>query len=1077
MAIKPLDARVDQMLMDQQKPGPEIDPRQLELDGLPSADSSAPLDFEPVQVAGLGKSFVAGGKKIAGAVEGAVKKIEGVITPADMENTGIDRKVDRPLIHPEDKTDQVGPYQVIREAEEQEVAGIMAAQPEMPGGVTPSPTAKQIESGVVKGPINTNNVTGDVELKQFIEAVGEKYGVGKTSTMSFTDIVDKLSKPEFVLSYKGHEIGRFSDELEAKNALVKEGLERQLADTTFNNDQLSLVQDMAYSESDLAKMIDPQVQTVADPKELYKLMLAVNDAGSAAFNLGKQVMAARSNGTLTPELAMNFKQAVSVEGALLKSLKRRQVDVARSLGIFKMAREGSAERGAMMEQVLNSAGGIESVHDLAKHYVALDSRAARRNLSAQTLGGSLKDIWMSTWINGLLSSFPTHVKNVTGNAAFAAWQIPEMYLTTGVGKIRNMVSGGDKAMQLAEANSRAFGFLQGMADGWVIAGKAFVKNEPTDAFTKIESVRAGSDAFDIDFGDSNAGLAVNKAVRAWGSFVTLPGRALMAEDEFFKAIGYRMELNGLASRAKFERYEALMKQGDLSPEDAMAEASALKNSILQDPPKDIDDAAKAAARSVTFTRELEKGFQLIEQARNVPGGTGLLLRLLMPFVKTPTNIALEGLARTPLFAASPRFWASWNKGGIERDKAIARVTLGSTASVTAGYFTLQGKLTGAGPFRLDDKRAMEGTGHQDFSFVFDNEDLSPELLAKYKEITKVTVGPNKTYVSYAGMEPLSTLLAMGATTGEYAMAAPDDEYSEIVQKGLLGAGVSMYEYIGDQPMMQGMSDVVKIFQSQKEDAPGLMFDLMSKLVKVGGNFVIGGSPVGAYSSFVGATNRVLYPERVGTRPQEMLQRDDLTGGAWSAWMTEVNRTAGRHPFFKYELDKRGQSLTKSLDPLTGEVETISAGNMYEFYSPFKTKDGKMPNGYEILVKFGIPKYDPPRTVQGIIISQAQTNRWIELATGSKLGDVNQKTGKKETLTESLQRIAEQEDVLKMWNTPVSGKGRAQVQSLLQSIITKRYSDAKQVMINGSKKFGEEADTELRDAIEAVARKQSIKGKY
>ena len=222
---------------------------------------------------------------------------------------------------------------------------------------------------------------------------------------------------------------------------------------------------------------------------------------------------------------------------------------------------------------------------------------------------------------------------------------------------------------------------------------------------------------------------------------------------------------------------------------------------------------------------------------------------------------------------------------------------------------------------------------------------------------------------------------------------------------------------------------------------------------------------------------MLYPERVGTRPQEMLQRDDLTGGAWSAWMTEVNRTAGRHPFFKYELDKRGQSLAKSLDPLTGEVETISAGNMYEFYSPFKTKDGKMPNGYEILVKFGIPKYDPPRTVQGIIISQAQTNRWIELATGSKLGAVNQKTGKKETLTETLQRIAEQKDVLKMWNTPVSGKGRAQVQSLLQSIITKRYSDAKQVMINGSKEFGEEADTELRDAIEAVARKQSIKGKY
>lgn len=1071
MAIQPVEARVNQMLMDEQTPSAEIDPGQLPAEGLPPTNPEVASDFEPVQVAGLGKLLVEGGKKILGAVEGPAKKAAEVVTPQDLKNTGIDRKVDRPLISPEDQADKVGPYQVIREAQEQDAQEVMATTPYMPGGSTPSPTPAQIESGVVKGPINTNNITGEVELKQFIEAVGLKYGVYKESTMSFKDIVQKLSTPEYVLSYKGHEIGRFVNEQEAKDALVKEGVDRAASDPKFNDSDLGLTQDMSYNEADLAKMIDPQVQTVADPKELYKLMLAVNDAGSAAFNLGKQVMAAKAAGTLTAEMAMQFKQAMAVEGALLKSLKRRQVDVARSLGIFKMAREGSAERGAMMEQILNSAGGIESVHDLAKHYVALDGRAARRELSAKTLGGSLKDIWMSTWINGLLSSFPTHIKNVTGNLAFTAWQIPETYMAVGIGKMRNAFRGGEEAMQLAEANSRAFGFLQGLADGWVIAGRAFIKNEPTDAFTKIETARAGRDAFDIDFGDSATGLAVNKALRGWGTIVTAPGRALMAEDEFFKAVGYRMELNGLASRAKYERYQALMKDGQMSSEEAMAEANALHNSILQSPPKDVEDAARSAARTVTFTRELEEGFQFLEKSRNLPGGVGLLMRLLMPFVKTPTNIALEGLARTPLFATSPRFWSAYKAGGIERDKAISRATLGTMAGTTAAYFTFQGNLTGAGPFRLDDKQALEGTGWQPFSFVFDNDKLSPELLEKYKSITQVTVGPNKTYVSYAGMEPLSTLLAMGATTGEYAMAAPDGDYAAIVEKAMLGMGVSMYEYIGEQPMMQGLSDVVKIFQSQREDAPGLMYDLMSKMVKIGGNFLIGGSPAGAWSSMVGATNRIINPERIGVqRPEEMLQRDDFTAGAWSAWMTEVNRAASRNPLFSSKMER-------SLDPLTGEIETISNGNLYEFFSPFKTKDGKMPNGYEVLVEFGLPKYDPPRTIQGIILSQTQTNRWIKLATGPELGDINPQTGKKETLAETLQRFSKDEALVAMWNLPVANKGRAQVQGVLQGIITKRYADAKQAMIYGDPKTNIKADDDLARAIESVARKQSIEGKY
>lgn len=260
MAIKPVEARVNQMLMDEQTPSAEIDPGQLPAEGLPPTNPEVASDFEPVQVAGLGKlgkMLVEGGQKVLGAIDGTTKKAAEVVTPKDLKDTGIDRKVDRPLIHPEDQADKVGPYQVIREAQEQDAQEVMATTPYMPGGSTPSPTPAQIESGVVKGPINTNNITGEIELKQFIEAVGLKYGVYKESTMSFKDIVQKLSTPEYVLSYKGHEIGRFVDEQEAKNALVKEGVDRAASDPKFNDSDLGLKMDMSYNEADLATMIDP----------------------------------------------------------------------------------------------------------------------------------------------------------------------------------------------------------------------------------------------------------------------------------------------------------------------------------------------------------------------------------------------------------------------------------------------------------------------------------------------------------------------------------------------------------------------------------------------------------------------------------------------------------------------------------------------------------------------------------------------------------------------------------------------------------------------------------------------------
>jgi len=251
------------------------------------------------------------------------------------------------------------------------------------------------------------------------------------------------------------------------------------------------------------------------------------------------------------------------------------------------------------------------------------------------------------------------------------------------------------------------GFLQGIREGGEIAATAFVKNASTDPFTKIETGRVGRDAFDINFGDSDTGIALNNALRYWVNSLRYPAERLWQRMNSIKPLDIAWNRTLLQFARVTECIRRLIQSG-LTPDESAKQASELTASLLANPTPDIDEAAKAVSRTVTFTRELEQSLQGIQSAAQNP-----LIKIFVPFVKTPTNIALEALARTPgLNFASPRFWGDFNAGGVRRDQAMARVTLGGAMiySVSAGVF--EGKLTGYGPMRMEDKKALEGTGWQ-----------------------------------------------------------------------------------------------------------------------------------------------------------------------------------------------------------------------------------------------------------------------------------------------------------------------------------------------------------------------------
>jgi len=901
-------------------------------------------------------------------------------------------RTERPILPPGVEQGKVGQSQVIRETGAKGEV-IIESMPQMPTTGKPSPTPTEKAAGVQETAFNLDMIQDADGVKQFIEATARAYGADKIEKISYKQMAEELSVS-------------------------------------------------GYDEGFIARIIDPLQATKASPQDAYKMQLALVDAGKRAFDLGEQVKAAKAAGELTPELTSAFMQAVALEGTLVKAVRGRQADIARTLGIFSQARQSSAERGAMLEAIMNEAGGIDSVHDFASKYIALTSNSARANMAENGYGNVLSrgtDMWMSTWINGLLSNPTTHAKNIAGNTFFGGLQIPERALASVIGKTRNfMFKGGEEAISTDEIYAQAMGFLQGIREGGEIAGRAFKNNTPTDPFQKIEATRLNREPFEVDFGDSDTAKAVSGALSYYGKFVTLPGRALMAEDEFFKAIGYRMELNALATRESEKMYKSLVESG-VTPDNAARQAADFMADMLVNPTDDIRDAAMGVSRTVTFTRELEPALQGIQRAAQNP-----LIKMFVPFIKTPTNIALEAISRTPgLNFASPRFWGDFNAGGIRRDQAIARVTLGGAMiySVSAGVF--EGRVTGYGPMRMEDKKALEGTGWQQFSFVFDTKDVSEEMMAKFEKLTTVSRGPDKVYISYAGLEPIGTLLGIGATSGEYAQMTPG---GEDLDKLMMGGALGVYQYLSEQPMLSGFNDIMKVFTSGAKDGPTILYDFINAASKQVSQFAVGGAPIiGMHTSFVAGVERIVDPTRSNTMPAEMSTKTGVIEPAVRGFYDAVRYYKSRNPL-------TSDSLPRALDPITGEVEMVGKGKLYEMFNPFKESSGKYNQAKAVLVAYGVPMYIPKKSIDGIQLSATQYNRWIELATQDG------------ALAEQIAYLGESDSIQ---NLASNDLGKAQ--AIISKVISDAYSNAKQMLIA--------EDPELFDAMRENDEFKRDFGKY
>jgi hypothetical protein len=315
------------------------------------------------------------------------------------------------------------------------------------------------------------------------------------------------------------------------------------------------------------------------------------------------------------------------------------------------------------------------------------------------------------------------------------------------------------------------GIVEGAKDGWKLAAKALRTGESTDPLTKIEVQNRSS----ITAENLELSGGFGRAANYIGTAVRTPGRFLLAGDELFKSIGYRMELQSLAYRQAYNE--------GLEP----VEFAQRVQEILDNPPANIKLASTDAARYQTFTNELGDFGRTIQSGRDKT----MVGKLIIPFLRTPINVVKYAMQRTPLARLMPTFKADMAAGGARKDLALARVALGSTTMAITASMAQQGYITGNGPVNYDARRILEMSGWKPNSILLGD-----------------------TYYSISRLDPIGNVLMMAANITEIIGQAPDEAEGLDIYTA---ATISIANSLTSKTFFNGFSEFIEAYASASAD--------------------------------------------------------------------------------------------------------------------------------------------------------------------------------------------------------------------------------------------------------------------
>lgn len=570
----------------------------------------------------------------------------------------------------------------------------------------------------------------------------------------------------------------YADPIEAakrgvqKNEMTQEAAEQALAD------------ELGFTR----KLLKRQTGELLNASDMLAARQLLVKSGERLTEMATQIR----DGNQSPQFLVQFRRQMAIHAGIQMQTKAAQTEIARALQAFNIpasARTPELQADAALD-LLKATGGQGEAIKLAKGILQAQAEGGSGALHKYAFKGFMakaNGVFGEIYINGLLSWTKTHIKNFVATPLFMAWQIPEELIAGTLGGIeratRRALGAGrqEEGVFAGQAVARVLGMSTMLSDALIVAGRSFKNESPADAMNKIEGAQLRS----IDAENLNISGKAGQHVDALGRAIRIPGRALMAADDFWRVGSQRGELYA-------EAYAQAMRAKALGKSDEEA-FDNFAMSILD--PRSFAGQLDDAARYNTMTSDLGAVGQLARTLQEVP----FLGKMIMPFVVAPTNSILKFMERVTPFGAMA-------KDPAKRQRAVARAMMGWGVMYTVYQHAVNGRLTGAMP-NDQRQREMLPPGWQPYSFVFRGDgfpvDSEGDPLPMYDVATGIPNGP-LTYVSYAGLEPVGAIFGIAANTAERMRRTNNPQMAISLASA---AAASAVDYITDMPMLKTLGDI------------------------------------------------------------------------------------------------------------------------------------------------------------------------------------------------------------------------------------------------------------------------------
>lgn len=727
--------------------------------------------------------------------------------------------------------------------------------------------------------------------------------------------------------------------------------------------------DMTQDKADLSREMgfDVEAALSRQPGELwpdYKIKAARDMFVAQAEKTRAMALAIKQPGGNSEDALVAFRREMAVMAALQMQIKGAQTEVARALSQFRMTARSPLESRVQIREMIDVSGGAKMNEELVDAYLnAVENGGpdAAAIFSRQANNATSMEMLYEAWINSLLGSPTTHLVNMYGNGLAAAQGVMERYAAAGYATIerggqrvlgREIAPGG---ITFEEANSYASGLALSTIDAMRAFGKALKTGKQSDAYGKLDYHGSAITAQNInelpisksiagrlgkdELLDANSTLALT--IDNLGEYYyRLPGRFLMAEDDFFKTLNYRAELNARATREGTQ-----LQQLGATPE----EIEARRLEVLRDPQvaaPDIHLGSIDQMREQTFTAPpgatAQRLQQFLQEAKigDFPAG-----RIVVPFFNVINNITKYAAARTPgLALINPRsktFQDLFSNDPARRQMVMGKWATGGSIMGTAAWLNMNGVCTG----RLSDnpklRAQMEAQGKKPFSCVVTMADGSARA------------------VQYNRLDPVGMTMGIAATTAEVMHYVTDEEEREMIG---IAAVSAVLPYMEEKSYFSGMADFMNALMPQYGDDDARV-EAMSRYVQgvaasAPGALLGPAAPGTPLSGFVtreiagDSTRRTTNPDKF--RVEKDAWGDDVlvpNGTAYRTWEGIVKKIMSRTPGLSDNLPARkglwGQDQVMEngvmgdgvLSPLYSSKLSYNVGDLKKANVPDKAKAG------------------------------------------------------------------------------------------------------------------------------------------